>query len=195
MRLKTVLHGSHLSSKDHEHTTIFEEYLRNKLPPSEKTEAVLFDNAQMLVGAGFETTGFTLSTAHYHVLANPDVHRRLKKELEDAWPDPDTIPLWTRLERLPFLRAVIQESLRLSVGVMSRLPRVNRHSSIRYGDWVIPPGTAVSMSQRFVHFDRSIYPDPLRFDPERWMQGEKSKQLEKYLVSFSRGARGCVGMQ
>jgi cytochrome P450 len=72
--------------------------MRNKLPPSEKTEEVLFENAQMLVGAGFETTGFTLSTAHYHVLANPDVCRRLKKELTDIWPDNDATPPWTTLE-------------------------------------------------------------------------------------------------
>lgn len=59
-RLQTVLNGSHRHHVEHEHVTIFEEYMNNKLPPSEKSEEVLFENAQMLVGAGFETTGFTL---------------------------------------------------------------------------------------------------------------------------------------
>ena len=196
-RLQAVLGRSHKSSAEYEHTnrTIFEEYMSNRLPPSDKAEDVLFENAQMLVGAGFETTGSTLSTAHYHALANPQVCRRLKTELANIWSDPQAIPAWNALESLPYLNAVIQESLRLSVGVMSRLPRVNHQSSMRYGDWIIPPGTPISMSQRFIHFDPSIYPDPWRFDPERWMQGEKSKQLEKYLVSFSRGSRGCLGMQ
>jgi cytochrome P450 len=97
-RLQAVVNGSKIRSEDSEQTTIFEEYMRNKLPLSEKTEEVLFENAQMLVGAGFETTGFTLSTAHYHVLANPDVCRRLKKELTDIWPDNDATPPWTTLE-------------------------------------------------------------------------------------------------
>lgn len=129
------------------------------------------------------------------MLANPKVCRRLKIELANDWPDIDAIPSWTTLERLPYLKAVLQESLRPSVRVFSRLPRVNHNSSLRYGNWVIPPGTAVGMSQRFMHFDPSMYPDPWRFDPERWMQGEKSKELEKYLVAFSRGSRRCVGMQ
>jgi cytochrome P450 len=137
---------SYGSSEDREHTTIFEEYMRNKLPPSKKTEEALFENAQMLVGAGLEKTGFTLSTAHYHVLGNPDVCKCLRKELAENWSDGDPIPPWTMLERLPYLKAIIQESLRLSVRVISHLPRVNHRSGMRYGEWVIPPGTPVSMS-------------------------------------------------
>lgn len=83
MHLQTVLNGSYGSSEDREHTTIFEEYMCNKLPPSEKMEEAVFENAQMLVGAGFETTSFTLSTAHYHVLANIDVCKRLRKEIAE----------------------------------------------------------------------------------------------------------------
>lgn len=51
------------------------------------------------------------------------------------------------------------------------------------------------MSHQFVHQDPKIFPDPKRFDPDRWIRAEDPRQLEKYLVPFSKGARGCLGSQ
>ena len=67
---------------------------------------------------------------------------------------------------------------------------------MQFGEWVIPRGMIVGMSQPMIHFNGDIFPDPQRFDPERWLKGEEeSKRLEKYLVSFSRGARECIAKQ
>jgi cytochrome P450 len=51
------------------------------------------------------------------------------------------------------------------------------------------------MSQRDIHYNPTLFPDPRKFDPDRWLKGEESKTLEKYLVSFSKGARMCIGIQ
>jgi len=51
------------------------------------------------------------------------------------------------------------------------------------------------MSQQFVHQDPKIFPDPTKFNPDRWIRAEDPRKLEKYLVSFSKGARACVGAQ
>jgi cytochrome P450 len=56
-------------------------------------------------------------------------------------------------------------------------------------------GTPVAMSQREILYDRSIFENPKEFKSERWMQGDESKELEKWLVVFSRGARGCLEMK
>ena len=182
-------------SPDQEHITIFEEYKRNNnIPPKDKTELAIFENAVSIVAAGIETTAYTLITAHYHLLANPKMATRLRAELREAWPNESRIPTWTALEKLPYLKAVLQESLRLSIGVSARLSRINHKSAMQYGDWIIPPHTAVSMSQRDIHYNPKIFPEPMKFAPDRWLQGEESRKLEKYLVSFSRGARGCIGI-
>jgi cytochrome P450 len=177
-----------------QHKTIFHHYrLDSSLPPEEKTADRQFDNALMLVAAGFETTGFALSAATYHLLSHPSILSRFQAELVSTYPLGQDLPTWTELEKLPVLAAVVKESLRLSVGVMSRVHRINHHRELRYEDWVIPEGTPVSMSQRQILYDENIFENPNSFEPERWMQGEKSKELEKWLVVFSRGARGCIG--
>jgi cytochrome P450 len=193
--LDNTLSGNYKQNTGQAHPTIFAEFLNNNLPPEEKTEARIMDNASLLVGSGFETTSYTLNTAHYHLLANPDMTLRLKKELQTIWPEDGTIPPWTTLERLPYFKAVITESLRMSMGAMTRLSRVNHHESIHYGEWEIPKHTPVGMSQFLIHYNDNLFPDPWKFDPERWLRGEKSKQLEKHVVAFSKGSRGCIGQQ
>ena len=170
-------------------------YLTNALPLQEKTAQHLHDTANMLLAAGFETTGFTLTTATYHILANSAILGRLRQELQAGIPCPNHIPPWQELSRYPYLSAIIKESLRLSLGASSRLPRVNRESELTYGNWTIPKGTAISMSHTDLHYEKSVFPEPKIFRPERWLGGSESKTMDKYLVPFSRGGRKCMGEQ
>lgn len=147
----------------------------------------------MLLAAGFETTGFTLTTATYHILANPAILSRLRQELYSGIPLPDHIPSWQALSKFPYLSAIIKESLRLSLGASARLPRVNSEREISYGNWTIPKGTAISMSHTDLHYEKSVFPEPKTFKPERWLRGSESKALQRYLVPFSRGGRKCMG--
>jgi hypothetical protein len=59
---------------------------------------------------------------------------------------PEKMPSWVELEKLPFMQALLKETLRLSYGVMHRLPRVSPDQPIRYGDWLIPPGVRNAVS-------------------------------------------------
>lgn len=53
----------------------------------------------------------------------------------------------------------------------------------------------MSQSSYFVHHDSSIFPNPTKFDPDRWVKAAKSGQnLKRFLVTFSRGSRSCLGM-
>lgn len=86
----------------------------------------------------------------------------------------------------------VKRSASFAVGAFSRLSRVNPRESIRYKDWVIPPGCAVGMSGLYVEFDPKIFPDPHKFKPERWLEPGAKERLEPYLVTFSKGTRMCV---
>lgn len=82
------------------------------LPSDEKTFKRLSIEANSLLVAGFETTGAVLTHMTYCVLADPQRREKLVKELHEAIPDPAAIPTWQTLEKLPYLTAVIKETLR-----------------------------------------------------------------------------------
>lgn len=129
----------------------------------------------------------------FYLLAHPQIARRLKKELLSIGENSSQLLAYHDLQKLPYLRAVISEGLRISSSVAGRLPRVNRTAAIEYKSYTLPAGTAVSMSIRDIHFDESIFPNAYQFKPERWL-GEDKRALEKYLIPFSKGPRSCVGM-
>lgn len=176
------------------HKVVMEDYLSLDLSEHDKSLAVQFDTAGLFVTAGFETVAFTIEQAVFHLLDQPSCLAKLQDELSTAIPDASNVPTWTTLESLPYLTGVIQESLRMSVGVMSRLPRKNTREDLKYKNWIIPKNTYVGMSNRFTNYNAEIFPDPFSFNPDRWLQGEESRKLEKYMVSFSKGSRRCIGI-
>ncbi|KAL7652954.1 hypothetical protein ACMYSQ_007697 [Aspergillus niger] len=182
--------------------TIFHDLLANPdLPVSEKSVERLGQEAKILVAGGTETTSWTLSVITYYLLSQPHTLSRLRAELIASIPDPTASVGIEVLEHLPYLTAVIQEGLRLSYGSVGRLARVSPdeavtfHDEKRAKDWIIPPGTPMSMNSVFVHHDPTIFPEPSKFSPERWIEAEKEgKRLNRYLVSFTKGSRSCVGI-
>jgi cytochrome P450 len=125
--------------------TVLWEVSRNPdLPAEEKTFRRLAIDANNMIAAGFETSANALTFMTYSILANPEIHKRLNKELVEAIPDPSKIPSWQVLEKLPLLSAVLKESMRISVGAFSRLPRINYKEAVQYKEWTIPPGVRIA---------------------------------------------------
>lgn len=69
-------------------------------PPTRKS---LLEEAQVLLFAGSDTVGLTLTNGVFHVLDNPAVHQKLMEELTTAWPNLGTAPGYEDLEKLPYL--------------------------------------------------------------------------------------------
>jgi cytochrome P450 len=177
------------------HKTVLHEILQSNLPESEKTVERLWQEAQIFTFAGTETVAWTISVMTFYLLSIPAVLKKLKLELNKAIPDPGKMPEWKVLERVPYLSAVIQESLRFSLGVTARQHRSCPDEAVVFDDgkkkWVIPPGTAIAMSNPTIHFNPDIFPEPHKFMPERWL---KNAGLDRYLWSFSKGPRQCLGV-
>ncbi|KAI1393513.1 cytochrome P450 [Hypoxylon trugodes] len=182
------------SSKD-TRKTIFDALTDVNVPPEERSTRRLEDEGLIVVVAGTETTARTLTLASYYIFQNKEMLERLRSEIKTVMPTPTTEASWSELEQLPYLNAVINEAIRLSHGPIFRSTRVAPTESLTYKDIVIPPGTPVSMSSYFVHMDPRVFPEPASFKPERWIEAAKNGQhLNKYIVSFSRGSRICLGM-
>jgi cytochrome P450 len=187
------MEGKNVDNQTADHPTIFHELLQTSdLPPEEKTLQHMVDEGQTVVAAGQVTTTYYLNTTTYHILSNPHILEKLKVELTKAMPN-GTILLLQKLEQLPYLSAVIQEGYRISYGTTHRLQRVSPDAPLIFHEYVIPAGTPVGMTSIFMHENTKYFPEPKAFRPERWLNPGSRDRLEKYLVNFSRGTRGCLG--
>nr|QCI34352.1 hypothetical protein [Zymoseptoria tritici] len=170
----------------------------SNIPAEERGIDRLMDEGTTLIFAGTETTARALSVAFFHLLDNPNVIHQLRSELaalSASTSDHDSQHSLHQLEQLPYLTGVVQESFRLSFGAVGRLPRVATHDALRYGSYSIPPGTPISQSAFFVHTDPTVFPNPHTFSPERWTQERHDGvPLTRYLVSFTKGSRQCLGI-
>lgn len=183
--------------KNSSHPTVFQELISGCLPASEKETLRLQDEAQLVVAAGVTTTGWALSTAAFHIIDNPPIFEKLRKELESAIPDPSGPLNWTELEKLPYLTGCVRESVRMSYAVTTRNPRLFS-KSMTYKAWEIPARTPISMTIVGVNDDEEIFPQARKFKPERWIGNPKApdgSSLERYFVGFGKGTRSCLGIK
>lgn len=130
-------------------STVFHGLLRNpNLPAADKTDERLIDEARVLLGGGTDTTANTLAAITYHLLANPEILKKLRSELVAAIPDPYNMPSLAQIEALPYLSAVIQEGIRMHPGASIRQDRVAPDEDLVYEDsnsgkkWIIEKGVS-----------------------------------------------------
>ena len=156
-----------------------------------------------VVAGGVETTATALSKAVFYILESPHIRKRLVTEIATVFPDPRQTPPLATLEALPYLGAIVSETLRMTIGISQRTIRTSRHAPVAYKDgWVIPAGAYFSMTTYYTHSDPSIWEAPREFRPERWLgdgtggkpTARNGESLSRYLMPFGRGPRMCVGM-
>ena len=179
--------------------TIFHEMLTQDVPSEELDPLRLRDEAQTIVGAGLTTTAWSLTNACFYIIEKPEIQDKLRQELTEAIPDIHATDAFNylKLESLPYLRGCVKEGIRLGIGVSARMHRIWK-TGLPYGDWVIPPGTIVSMNHQDIMFDPQIFPKPTEIVPERWIGHPKApdgSSLERYFVPFGKGDRQCLGIK
>ncbi|KAH9883455.1 trichodiene oxygenase [Xylariomycetidae sp. FL2044] len=181
------------SPSDSPKDNLVREIVDSDLPESERPLGRILEEVQTVTGAAFETTAGALRLIVYHVYANDDILRRLRKEIVSLPAESTARDTLGHLEQLPYLTAVITEGLRLSPGISSRAPRVT-DKDLFYKDWCIPAGTPIGMTTLLMHMGETLYPDPSRFNPDRWLHSVAQEMADRKFAPFSRGTRMCLGM-
>jgi cytochrome P450 len=183
------------TASESERKTMFHSLRDSDLPRAEKSLQRLCDEAEIVLGAGSETTAATLARTWFYLLQSPaQVLQSLQAELRSIIPTPDAaIPKLAKVESLKYLSAVIEEGIRISYSVTTRTPRIAPNEALRYDGWTIPAGTPMSMTNCLVLMNPAIFPEPESFSPERWLFDD-GRRLEKYQVAFSKGSRQCLGI-
>lgn len=146
---------SQQNSENSKGGNIFDSLNHSSVPPRERTLSRLQDEGLILLAAGTETTARALAVCTFHLAENKLMMEKLRAELRDVMPSPNSRPQWAQLERLPYLvrgaavllvqtlltysqTAVVKESLRLSFGAVGRLSRVAPDETLRYKQYSIP---------------------------------------------------------
>ncbi|MDJ0706709.1 MAG: cytochrome P450 [Leptolyngbyaceae cyanobacterium MO_188.B28] len=149
------------------------------------TDGELRDELMTLLLAGNETTANTAAWAMYGIYSNPEVHKRLRAELLELGETPDPAVI----AQLPYLNAVCNESLRLYPVAVLTTPRMVK-APVVIQDYAFEPGAILYGSIYLTHRRPDLYPDPLAFKPERFL--ERSYTPFEFLP-FGGGERRCIG--
>lgn len=143
--------------------------------------------------AGSDTTAIALTNLFYFLLTTPDALSRLCEEVDaHATFDDNDVAQYSSLKHLPYLRACIDESLRLRPPVSTGLHRLTPPEGQEIDGHWIPGRTIVVVPIYTAHRNPKFFPDPERYLPERWL-GQGMKQAQSTFIPFSEGSRGCIG--
>lgn len=161
--------------------------LFTRLFKGEEEEALTFkeivDEAQTYIIAGTDTTAITLTYVVWRVCQNPEIRLRLVEELRQLpsdFKDHDAM-------KLPYLAQVIEESLRLHGAAPSGLPRMVPPEGATLAGQYLPGGSVVCTQAWSLHRNKDIFPDPERFDPDRW--AAPTKLMKDTSMPFGGGSR------
>ena len=149
----------------------------------------LRDEALTIFLAGHETTANNLTWTWYLLSQHPAVAAKLHAELDALGAE----PTMADLARLPYTRKVVQESMRLYPPAYA----IGRRALEDYacGDYVLREGTIVLVLPWLQQRDPRWWPDPERFDPERWAPEQIALRPKFSYFPFGAGTRICIGEQ
>ncbi|KAJ7227446.1 cytochrome P450 [Mycena pura] len=163
---------------------------------------LVVSNSVLAIIAGSDTSATVLANTFFFLLSHPESYKRLQSELDEAFPrrvrEPTDAAL---LSSLPYLNAVIKESLRLLPPVatsLQRAPIVGTGSKVLGEGFVIPEGTSVVVPPYAMHRDpRYFSPSPEKYIPDRWLAGDDDPRRfivnEDAYIPFSTGPANCAG--
>jgi cytochrome P450 len=154
-----------------------------------KSDRQIRDEAVTLFIAGFENIATALTWTWYLLAQNPEAEERLHAELDAVLGG--RLPTAADFQRLSYTRMVFEEAMR----VYPPVPRLVRTAvrDYRVGDYTVPAGSLVVVSQYLMHRDPRYFPDPERFDPERWTPEARRERPAYSYFPFGGGSRRCIG--
>jgi cytochrome P450 len=152
------------------------------------TDQQVRDEAVTVFLAGHDTTAGALMWTWYLLSQHPQVDQRFRAEVRDVLQG--RLPGVEDVPKLRYTRAVLSESMRLypPAWVLGR----RALQATRVGGYDVPRGTIILLSQYVTHHNAKYWPDPERFDPERWLQEDDERPRYAYFP-FGGGPRVCIG--
>ncbi|KAH8695055.1 putative cytochrome P450 monooxygenase [Talaromyces proteolyticus] len=204
-RAKERVEAGHDAKKD------FFFYLLNAKDP-ETGEGLsmkeLWGESNVLMIAGSDTTSTSLAATLFYLVRHPKTLELLKKEVRSTFSDVEDIVSGPQLNDLVYLKACVDEAMRLAPAVPGAIPREVMEGGAEVDGVHLPAGTNCGTPTFSIHRQAEYYREPMAYIPERWIEGATCQSTSglswtstKYDIDiarrafcpFSIGPRGCIG--
>ncbi|KAF2906011.1 hypothetical protein ILUMI_00164 [Ignelater luminosus] len=191
-----------LAESKEEHQSFYEEgsvkrktFLDQLIESSDKTGANLTDvelrdEVDTFMIAGSDTTASIVSFALVMLAMFPEMQDKVYEEVSEVLGSDKPVE-WTDLGKFVYLERVLKETLRLfpvGIGVARSVSK-----ELELDGYILPAGSTAVVITLALHRDPEVWPDPLRFDPDRFLPEEVSKRHPYSWIPFSGGPRNCIG--
>ena len=147
------------------------------------------DECVSAFAAGHETTANAVAWCLYLLARHPDVEEKMHREINAVLGT--RAPAFDDYPRLPYTKMVLSESMRLYPPAWHISRRALQDYDV--GGYTIPARALVLINPWLMHRDARYFPDPERFDPERFAPGTQPSWPPFCYLPFGAGVRGCVG--
>ncbi|XP_038215685.1 cytochrome P450 6B6-like [Zerene cesonia] len=143
--------------------------------------------------AGYSTSAIATSTTLHYLAFNPDVQRRIQKDIDEVFAKHDNKICYESISELKLLEMALKESMRLfpPSNPMSRI--CTKKYTFPGTDVTIDPGVRVVIPTRALNYDEKLYENPTEYRPERFLPEEINKRPKYTFLAFGEGQRKCIG--
>jgi cytochrome P450 len=155
------------------------------------TDEELCNQIVSVTMAGSETAATAMAWLFYELARHPEIEERVRAETEEVVGDRDFT--MADVGNLPYSRRVLQELMRVRQPILVISRRAVRDFPLGGGH--VRAGTELFYSPYAVHRDPELFPDPLRFDPDRWLERPAAGLPKGAYTPFGAGPRHCIGEQ
>jgi len=160
----------------------------------------LWGESNLLIIAGSDTTSTAMAGTFFYLVHNQAALQKAADEVRSAFDKAEDIVGGPKLSGCTYLRACIDEAMRLSPPVAGGLPRAVLPGGLTVDGHQIPAGVDVCVPHYAIHHNEEYFPHPFEYMPERWMRDQAPASLAEKLDAahsafcpFSVGPRGCIG--
>ncbi|XP_037538689.1 thromboxane-A synthase [Nematolebias whitei] len=179
------------SAADHKNSDFHAEAHKRRPQKQMLTEDDIVGQVFIFLVGGFENVSNTLAFASYLLALHPECQRKVLDEVDDFFTRHDS-PDYTNIQELKYLDMVVCETLRLYPIVFRIVREIKQNCAL--GDLRLPKGM-LEIPAGFLHFDPDHWPEPEKFNPERFTPEARANRHPFVYLPFGTGPRNCVGMR
>ncbi|XP_050524059.1 cytochrome P450 4C1-like isoform X2 [Daktulosphaira vitifoliae] len=165
----------------------------SKNNPEEMTDLDIREEVDTFLFEGHDTSSTALTLALILLGIYQDAQNLVREELDSIFGDSDREATFEDLKAMSYLERVIKETIRFYPSVPGFTRKIRQQLDV--GEYKIPPKTVVVVIPYLLHRDENIFPNPLEFNPDRFLPEVSSKRHPYSYLPFSAGPRNCIGQK